>query len=395
VVLSLLVLAAATYGGTRLFGDDSRAVAAADADLPRTPRDVPTVTAVAGASATPPATATTTTVAAIERPLRHVTTIHGDIAPKSVVATGHGFVVANNMMYRHTMTVYDAAGTLVGTISDSVDLASFGYDGHPGLSRGAPVEGAMSADRKHYYVTNYSMFGEGFAPEGSDTCRSPAGLSPSFVYRVDIATLRIDAVAQVGMVPKHVAVSPDGRWVLVANWCSHDLSIIDSATFEEVRRVRVGLWPRGIAVDPESKFAYVGVMSTADVARVDLDDWKVDWIRGVGLAPRHLVLDRSGRHLFVTLNEDDRIAKVDTRTGKVLVRSSTGKRPRSMAIAPDGSALYVVNYESNTVTTVRTTDLAVVHTATTPTHPIGIAFEPTSNRVFVACYSGSILVFDA
>ena len=156
------------------------------------------------------------------------------------------------MMYRHTMTVYDDAGALVKTIPDGVDLASFGYPGHAGVSRGAPVEGAVSPDHRYFYVTNYSMYGANFGPEGSDDCSGPGGLSPSFVYRVDLKTLAITGVAQVGMVPKYIAVTPDNRYILVTNWCSFDLSVIDRATFKEVRRIPLGTDPRGIAVNPSS-----------------------------------------------------------------------------------------------------------------------------------------------
>ena len=72
-----------------------------------------------------------------------VTTIRGDISPKSVSPTGTGLVFAQNMMYRHTVTVYDGAGTLVKTIPDGVTLSAFGLAGHPGTSRGAPVEAAV------------------------------------------------------------------------------------------------------------------------------------------------------------------------------------------------------------------------------------------------------------
>ena len=34
------------------------------------------------------------------------------------------------------------------------------------------------------------------------------------------------------MVPKYVAVTPDNRYVLVTNWCSFDLSVIDRATLQ-------------------------------------------------------------------------------------------------------------------------------------------------------------------
>jgi YVTN family beta-propeller protein len=377
-----------------------RADASATTRLP--PAPVPRSSSPNGTVTDPPTrkvpASTTTTVPAppaVDRPLRLVDRITGEISPKSVDATGTGLVFAQNMMYRHTMTVYDVAGSLVKTIPDSVDLASFGYPGHAGLSRGAPVEGAVSPDHRFFYVTNYSMYGAGFGPEGSDNCAGPGGLSPSFVYRVDLKTLAITGVTQVGMVPKYVAVTPDNRYVLVTNWCSFDLSVIDRATFKEVRRIHLGTDPRGIAVNKASSVAYIAVMGSTEVARLDLRTFALSWYRGVGLSPRHVVLDPTGRYLYVTLNGDSRVVKLDTSTGAVVARVATGDQPRSMTISPDGTALYVVNYRSNTITKLRASDMSVVQTVAVPSHPIGITFEPATRRLWVACYSGEILVFAA
>lgn len=345
-------------------------------------------------------TATTTTTIphdpAHDFVLTPVTTINGRISPKSVDATDTGLVFAQNMMYQHTMTVYDAAsGALVKTIPDSVDLAQFGITGHPGVSRGAPVEAAVDSAHKYMFASNYSMYGANFGPEGSDNCGGPGGLSPSYVYRVSLKTLAIDKVGQVGMVPKYVAVTPDDKYVLVSNWCSYDLSILDYNTLHEVRRIHLGAYPRGIAIDGTKHVAYIAVMGTFDVARVDLNTFALTYFRGVGNSPRHLVLSNDGSRLFVTLNGDNRVVAVDTATGQVVARTATGNQPRSMAISSDGQALYVVNYLSNTVSVLKSSDLSIVHTFPVPDHPIGIAYEPIHHRVWVACYSGAILVYDA
>src|SRR4051812_12203595 len=94
--------------------------------------------------------------AASEGRLEKVETIGGDISPKSVTATGTGLVFAQNMMYTHTVTVYDRDFDLVATISDQVALSDFGY-GLQGTYRGAPVEAAATPDGQHVYVSNYSM----------------------------------------------------------------------------------------------------------------------------------------------------------------------------------------------------------------------------------------------
>src|SRR5258705_382963 len=183
--------------------------------------------------------------------------------------------------------------------------------GAAGVSRGAPVEGAVSPDHKFFYVTNYSMYGDNFGPEGSDECSGPGGLSPSFVYRIDLAKLTITGVAEVGMVPKFVAVTPDNRYVLVTNWCSFDLSVIDRATFKEIKRVPLGTDPRGIVVNPSSTIAYVAVMGSSNIARVDLGSFAVSWFYGVGQSPRHVVLDAAGRYLYATLNGESHVIKLD------------------------------------------------------------------------------------
>jgi YVTN family beta-propeller protein len=353
-------------------------------------RDDPTaaIETVSSTTTTAPSSPSST------RSLRYVTTVSGEIAPKSVVASGTGVVIAQNMMYEHTVTVYDRDGTLVETIPDSVNLAEFGITGHPGVAQGAPVEAAFTPDGRYAYVSNYSMYGEGFGPEGSDDCTPAQGVDASFVYRIDAEALVIDQVIPVGSVPKYVAVTPDGRSVLVTNWCSYDLSVIDAASTEEAARLALGAWPRGVAVDPESKTAYIAVMGGQDVAVVDLDTFDVQWIYGVGGAPRHVVMDPAGQFLYVTLNADGQVAKIDLATRQVVAEVSTGNEPRSMAIAPDGQSLYVVNYGSSTVSKVRTDTMTEIQTVTTNSNPIGITYEPTSNRVWVACYSGTIEVFD-
>src|SRR6202167_2431082 len=180
--------------------------------------------------------------------------ISGDISPKSVMSTNTGLVFAQNMMYRHTMTVYNSAGSLLKTISDGVELAHFGVHGRPGLTHGAPVEAAVTPDGKDVWVSNYSMYGTGSGPEGSDTCTPQsaldAGGTPSFLYEVSTTSLSVVGVAEVGMVPKYVAVTPNDKYVIATNWCSWTVSVVNEATHPLVATIPVGAYPRGIAISP-------------------------------------------------------------------------------------------------------------------------------------------------
>ncbi len=357
---------------------------------------VPAALAVAAATTptTPGAAASAPTQpAAVKGRLQLRSTITGQISPKSVAASGSGLVTAQNMMYTHTITVYDARTMkLKATIPDSVRLSQFGVKGHPGVSRGAPVEAAFSPGGLYAYVSNYAMYGSGFGPEGKDTCTPASGTDRSFTYRVNLESMQIDNVYQVGAVPKVVAVTPDGGRVLVTNWCSWDMNVINAATGKTVRTLPVGAYPRGIAVSKDGRFALVAVMGSSHLLRVDLRNYRTRQIQ-VGSGPRAVVLSDDGNSAFVTLNAEGRVAKVNLRTGAV-ARATTGNAPRSLARSTDGSALYVVNYDSGTVSKLNTRNMRVLQTIKACVHPIGITYEPVTRRVWVACYTGEILVFD-
>ncbi|MEG4082305.1 peptidoglycan-binding protein [Microcoleus sp. POL10_C6] len=320
-------------------------------------------------------------------------TIYGNISPKSIVYSGDGLFFAQNMMYRHTITVYDRNFKLVKTIPDTVNLSKFGFSKFTGNYKGSPVEAAFSTDGKYAYVSNYKMYGSGFSNPGTDRCSPAAKHDQSFLYRINTQTLKIEKVIPVGAVPKFNAVSPDNRFALASNWCSWDLSVVDINKNLEIERVKLGAYPRGIVVTPDSKNAYVAIMGSSNIAKVNLIDFSVEWLRNIGNAPRHLTIDPNGKYLYATLNGEGNVAKIDLKTGKVVDKVSTGKAPRSMTISDQGKLLYVVNYFSNTVSKVRTSDMKVLQTVKVNSSPIGITYDPETNQVWVACYSGSIMVF--
>ena len=320
-------------------------------------------------------------------------TIYGNISPKSIVYSGAGLFFAQNMMYRHTITVYNREFKLVKTLPDTVNLSAFGFSKFKGNYQGAPVEAAFSTDGKYAYVSNYQMYGSGFKNPGSDRCSPSRKHDPSFLYKINTTDLKIENVIQVGAVPKFNAVSPDNRWLLTSNWCTWDLSVVDIEKNQEIKRIKLGAYPRGIVVDAESKNAYVAIMGSANIAKVNLEDFSVKRLNNIGSSPRHLNIDPAGKYLYSTLNGEGNVAKIDLKTGKVVDKVSTGRAPRSMTISADGQMLYVVNYFSNTVSKVRTSDMKVLQKVKVNSSPIGITYDPETRQVWVACYSGSIMVF--
>jgi YVTN family beta-propeller protein len=330
-------------------------------------------------------------VQAQDSTLRLKKVIRGGLTPKSVVHSGNGLFFAQNMMYSHTVRVYNREYELVKTISDKVKPKDFGIDTINGILNGSPVEAAFSHSGKYAWVSNYNMSGDKFINPGCDGCYSDE-YDNSYLYKINTETFSIEKIITVGSVPKYVAVSPDNKYVLVSNWSSGDVSIVDIEQSREIKRVKAGRFPRGIVVDSKSKYAYVTIMGSIHVLKIDLEDFTTSQIKNVGSGPRHLCISSDDSLLYVSLNNEGKIARINLHDESI-TKTICGGSPRSMIITPDDKFLYVVNYSINKMSKVDLKKFEVTEQQDTKEHPIGITFDNENNEVWVACYSGSLMVY--
>ena len=322
-----------------------------------------------------------------------VKTITGGISPKSVTSSGMGLVSAQNMMYTHSVTIYDGkTQQLIKRVSDSVKLRDFGYTQYSGTYKGSPVEGTFSPDGKYLYVTNYAIYGAGFGEEGTDVCSPASDIDPSFVYRINLTKFTIDGLYPVGSMPKGIAITPDNKYLLVANWCSYTLDVISIAAQKTVKQLKIGAYPRGIVISADSKKAYVAEMGGISVHEINLSDFTQKRIP-VGLNPRAVVLSPDNSKMYVTLNSAGKVVAWDLKKNKAIGSVKTGEGARSLAISSDGTSIFVVNYDSDTVAKVNASDMSIIQTVKPCIHPIGITYDAPTSTTWVACYSGSIKVF--
>jgi YVTN family beta-propeller protein len=278
------------------------------------------------------------------------------------------------------------------TVSDSVSLKDFGYSKNSGTYKGAPVEGTFSPDGKYLYVSNYAMYGKGYNKEGTDTCSPSDGYDKSFVYRINRSNYKIDAVYPVGSVPKVVEVTPDNKYVLVANWCSYTVSVISVEKNKVVKTVKIGRYPRVIAINNDSTKAYVAEMGGSKVHVIDLQDFTTTFIP-IGSNPRAIVLSPDNSTMYVTMNLSGKVASWDLINNKAGKSVKTGNAARSLAINTDGSQLYVVNYKSDTMSRVRTSDMKVTQNIKVCNEPIGITYDRPTGNTWIACYGGQIKIY--
>ena len=328
-----------------------------------------------------------------ESKMQLVKTITGSLSPKSVAASQSGLVSAHNMMYQHSVTIFDSRSLeLITTVKDSVSLSSLGIPGFSGTYRGAPVEGAFSPDSQYLYFTNYAMYGKGFTKEGHDVCSPSSGFDTSFVSRINLENYEIDAVYPVGSVPKVVSVTPDNKYVLVSNWCSYTVSVISVEKQKVIKTMKIGRYPRGIAISSDSRYAYVAEMGGNSIHRIDLTDFTKSLIP-IGSNPRAIQLSPDDKTLYATLNISGKVIAWNLEQNKVIKSVKTGLSARSLALNGDGTALFVVNFRSGTMTKLRAADLSIIQNVKVCKEPIGVTYDNETERTWVACYEGSIKVF--
>ncbi|HTA81398.1 MAG TPA: hypothetical protein VK783_00560 [Bacteroidia bacterium] len=296
-----------------------------------------------------------------------------------------------NMMYHHSITMYDSLFNLVSTISDKVTPSQYGYKKIKGSLNGSPVESAATKDGKYVWVSNYFMSGEGFSNPGCDTCFGK-NYDSSFVYKINTYTHTIENIVKVGSVPKYLAITPDQKKLLVSNWSSGDVSIIDLGTEKEIKRIYTGPAPRGIACDSASVFAYIAVMGSSKIVKVNLFTYETETLVSGVMNPRHLCIDRN--YLYASLNGEQAICRINL-ADKRMNKLSVGKAPRSMVLSPVYHKLFVDCYNDSKIAVIDLVDFKLETTIKTNSYPIGICLNNNNKQIWVTCYTGNIEVFAA
>lgn len=161
--------------------------------------------------------------------------------------------------------------------------------------------------------------------------------------------------------PQEIAVSPDGRTLIVALSLADRAAIVDTRT-GMVRFVGVGSYPYGAAVLPDGRTGLVSNEGPGTVSVIDLPSAaKLADVRvGDPLShPQGIALDRSGAHAYVALANADAVAVLDTaqrtleRTVSTAHPEGGGASPITAAVTPDGSMLLVPEAAADDVAFVR------------------------------------------
>ena len=400
--LRLRLVAAALSAGIVLAGCSTPIAAdeePAALSATTTPADAPTTSPSASPSASPSGSPSPTEEArppSSDGRLEKVETIAGDISPKSVTATGTGLVFAQNMMYTHTVTVYDARRSSWSRRSPTRStLVPVRRPDTPGIYRGCAGRGGRSprtagtpTSRTTRCTAPASDRGQRHLHAGVGLPRraSCTGSTPGPRDRPGDRGRRGAEVRRRHPGRRRRCWSPTGA--------RYDLSVVDVAAASEVRRIPMGRIP-GHRGAPRLGTAWVAVMGDTRLVEVDLTR--------LGGARRRRCR-RGARGTCRSARTAPTSTSRSTATGSGRQGGRRHRRDRGDGADRAGTAqrrplrrrdgalrrqLRVRHHQPR----FRTADMRVVQTVDVGHRPIGITWDDETRQLWVASYSGTIAVF--
>jgi len=159
--------------------------------------------------------------------------------------------------------------------------------------------------------------------------------------------------------PYTVTMSPDGTKAYVTNSNGTTISIINTFTNSVVGTITGLNGPSGLVINPTTNIGYVNNYGTGNnsgtgttISTIDLNNNTITGQINVGLAPSALAISPHGEFVYVTNYVDGNpgtgtMSVVDTMTGMVVDTITGFFGPFAVAVTPDGNHAYVTNFGSN------------------------------------------------
>ena len=256
---------------------------------------------------------------------------------------------------------------------------------------------------------------------------------------IDLNTLTTTSNIDVqGDGPRGIAISDNGKILIVATRENGSISLIDTATNQVIKQIPVGKNPEFVRV--RGNFAFVSYEPSAkggpppkpaeakpsdgkptDMAKTtteskpeEKDDDEVKELARIGIIDlklgkkvREIVggpetegveFSKDGKQLIITNEADNTVTVHSMKTGKLLKTIPTheiGDRPRGVKVSPDGNT-YLVTLEFGNKFMVMNKNFKVIRTIDTGLAPYGVSYDRKGERIFIATNKAKMLeVYDA
>jgi YVTN family beta-propeller protein len=143
--------------------------------------------------------------------------------------------------------------------------------------------------------------------------------------------------------PLNLAITPDGRTLLVACEASNSLIMLDVRRGDIIAELAVGMQPHFVLLSPDGSRAYVSNRGSDDVSLVDVASRRVLATLPVGDEPHEMATNAEGTLLYVANAGTYDASVVDVAAWREVKRLAASRGPWGVARSPDGRHVYVTN----------------------------------------------------
>jgi YVTN family beta-propeller protein len=278
---------------------------------------------------------------------------------------------------------------------------------------------------KHLVIAAAVSMSIGANANAADRGKAYVSNQDGGVSVIDLNTLTSTTTIDVkGEGPRGLAVSDDGKLLVVATRENGSVSVIDTVTNEVLSQIKVGQNPEFVRI--KSNFAFVSYEPSSkggpppapgsaaakaaakedakddnEPARIGVIDLKLGKkIREITGGPETegVEFSKDGKQLVITNEADNTVTVHSLKSGKLLKTIKTheyGDRPRGVKVSPDGKT-YLVTLEYGNKFMVMDKNFKVLRSVDTGATPYGISYDRTGERIFVAANKAKTLeVYDA
>jgi YVTN family beta-propeller protein len=215
---------------------------------------------------------------------------------------------------------------------------------------------------------------------------------------VNTGTRQTVGTVQLSGRPNQVAVTPDGRYVVVPIRDGDKVEIVDVAKQEVVKSLPIKE-PHNALNIGSNRYMFVSSMGSHEINIIDLEKMEYSAVIPVGGRPRPYVVSTDGKTMFVALAELHGFVVVDIPGNKVLERvempaehptphplkyESDDTRTHGLALTPSGDELWVTSLLDDCVYIYDLKSKKIVGKVATGDGPNWMAFTPDGKYLCVS-----------
>jgi YVTN family beta-propeller protein len=201
--------------------------------------------------------------------------------------------------------------------------------------------------------------------------------------------------------PHEVAVSPDGRIALVANYghrgsSGRSLTVIDITAAKVIKTIDLGVYERPHGVEwLDNRRAAVTVEANRALVVVDVNEGTVIQEIGTDQEISHMVaIDPDRQRAYVANIGSGSVTVLDLQKGERTKNIVTGEGAEGVAVSASGRHVWVTNRDADTITILDADTFEKVREIPSESFPIRATATPTGQVLVTRARSGDMAIYD-